>query len=353
MTQSLKLAVIPGDGIGPEVTAEALKVLEQVVASAGGDVKFETTRYNLGAERYLTTGEVLPDSVLAEIKDHDAILLGAVGGKPGDPNLPPGILERGLLLRLRFELDHYVNLRPSRIFPGAISPLANPGEVDFVVVREGTEGPYVGNGGALRVGTPAEIATEVSVNTAFGVERVVRDAFARTTRRPRKKLTLVHKTNVLVHAGAVWSRMVAEVGKEFPDVTMDYLHIDAAMIFMVTDPSRFDVIVTDNLFGDIITDLAAAITGGIGLAASGNVNPDRTTPSMFEPVHGSAPDIAGQQKADPTAAILSVAMLLDHLGFEDAAKRVESAVIADLAERSDGARRTSEVGDAIAARVSN
>ena len=352
MTQSLKLAVIPGDGIGPEVTAEALKVLEQVVASAGGDVKFETTRYNLGAERYLTTGEVLPDSVLAEIKDHDAILLGAVGGKPGDPNLPPGILERGLLLRLRFELDHYVNLRPSRIFPGAISPLANPGEVDFVVVREGTEGPYVGNGGALRVGTPAEIATEVSVNTAFGVERVVRDAFARTTRRPRKKLTLVHKTNVLVHAGAVWSRMVAEVGKEFPDVTMDYLHIDAAMIFMVTDPSRFDVIVTDNLFGDIITDLAAAITGGIGLAASGNVNPDRTTPSMFEPVHGSAPDIAGQQKADPTAAILSVAMLLDHLGFEDAAKRVESAVIADLAKRSDGARRTSEVGDAIAARVS-
>jgi len=349
MTQSLKLAVIPGDGIGPEVIAEALKVLEQV---ASADVKFETTRYDLGAGRYLSTGEVLPDSVLAEIKDHDAILLGAVGGKPGDPSLPPGILERGLLLRLRFELDHYVNLRPSRIFPGAISPLANPGVVDFVVVREGTEGPYVGNGGALRVGTPAEIATEVSVNTAFGVERVVRDAFTRTSKRPRKKLTLVHKTNVLVHAGAVWSRIVAEVGKEFPDVTVDYLHVDAATIFMVTDPSRFDVIVTDNLFGDIITDLAAAITGGIGLAASGNINPDRTTPSMFEPVHGSAPDIAGQQKADPTAAILSVALLLDHLGLDDAAKRVESAVIADLAERSDGARRTSEVGDAIADRVS-
>jgi 3-isopropylmalate dehydrogenase len=350
MTQSFKLAVIPGDGIGPEVTAEALKVLEQVTPAG---VKFESTRYDLGAERYLATGEVLPDSVLAEIKQHDAILLGAVGGKPGDPNLPPGILERGLLLRLRFELDHYVNLRPSRIFPGASSPLADPGEVDFVVVREGTEGPYVGNGGALRVGTPAEIATEVSVNTAFGVERVVRDAFARAAKRPRKKLTLVHKTNVLVHAGAVWSRLVDEVSREFPEVSVDYLHIDAATIFMTTDPSRFDVIVTDNLFGDIITDLAAAITGGIGLAASGNVNPDRTFPSMFEPVHGSAPDIAGQQKADPTAAILSVSLLLEHLGLDEAARKVEEAVVADLAERGSGpARRTPEVGDAIAARVS-
>jgi 3-isopropylmalate dehydrogenase len=282
------------------------------------------------------------------------ILLGAVGGKPNDPNLPPGILERGLLLRLRFELDHYVNLRPSRIFPGVESPLAHPGEVDFVVVREGTEGPYTGNGGALRVGTPAEVATEVSVNTAFGVERVVRDAFARAARRPRKKLTLVHKTNVLVHAGAVWSRLVAEVAQEFPDVAVDYLHIDAATIFMTTDPARFDVIVTDNLFGDIITDLAAAITGGIGLAASGNINPDRTTPSMFEPVHGSAPDIAGQQKADPTAAILSVALMLAHLGLDEAALRVEEAVLADLADRgrtTTGPRRTSEIGDAIAARV--
>ncbi|MGE5718942.1 MAG: 3-isopropylmalate dehydrogenase [Nocardioidaceae bacterium] len=349
MTQSLKLAVIPGDGIGPEVTAEALKVLEAVTPA---DVKLESTRYDLGAERYLATGEVLPDSVLAEIKQQDAILLGAVGGRPGDPNLPPGILERGLLLRLRFELDHYVNLRPSRIFPGASSPLADPGDVDFVVVREGTEGPYVGNGGALRVGTPAEIATEVSVNTAFGVERVVRDAFARAERRARKKLTLVHKTNVLVHAGAVWSRLVGEVAREHPDVEVDYLHVDAATIFLTTDPSRFDVIVTDNLFGDIITDLAAAITGGIGLAASGNVNPDRTAPSMFEPVHGSAPDIAGEQKADPTAAILSVALLLEHLELDDAARAVEAAVVADLAERGSGpARRTSEVGDAIAARV--
>ena len=245
-----------------------------------------------------------------------------------------------------------MNLRPSRIFPGVTSPLRRPpGEVDFVVVREGTEGPYTGNGGALRVGTPHEIATEVSVNTAYGVERVVRDAFGRAQRRPRKQLTLVHKTNVLVNAGSLWWRLVQEVAPEFPDVTVDYIHVDAAMIFMTTDPSRFDVIVTDNLFGDIITDLAAAITGGIGLAASGNVNPDRTAPSMFEPVHGSAPDIAGQQKADPTAAILSASLLLDHLGYADAAAAVEAAVIADLAERYRAPRRTAEVGDAIAARV--
>jgi len=348
-TGTLKLAVIPGDGIGQEVTAEALKVLE-VAAPAG--VKFEPTRYDLGAERYLATGEVLPDSVLGEIREHDAILLGAVGGKPNDPNLPPGILERGLLLKLRFELDHYVNLRPSRIFPGVVSPLADPGEVDFVVVREGTEGPYTGNGGALRVGTPAEVATEVSVNTAFGVERVVRDAFSRARRRPRKKLTLVHKTNVLTNAGSLWWRLFQEIAAEYPEVATDYMHIDAAMIHMSVDPARFDVIVTDNLFGDIITDLAGAISGGIGLAASGNINPDRTAPSMFEPVHGSAPDIAGQQKADPTAAILSVALLLDHLGHPEAAGVVEAAAIADMADRQPGAtRRTSEVGDAIAARV--
>ncbi len=347
----LTLALIPGDGIGPEVTTEALKVLQ--VASEG---EVAVTRYDLGAERYLATGEVLPDSVLTEIRGHDAILLGAVGGRPNDPNLPPGLLERGLLLRLRFELDHYVNLRPSRLFPGAASPLADriieAGEIDFVVVREGTEGPYTGNGGALRVGTPAEVATEVSVNTAYGVERVVREAFRRARQRPRKKLTLVHKTNVLVNAGSLWWRLFESVGKEFPDVACDYMHIDAAMIFMATDPARFDVIVTDNLFGDIITDLAAAITGGIGLAASGNINPDRTSPSMFEPVHGSAPDIAGLQKADPTAAILSGALLLDHLGDSDAAARVEQAVLADLAERTSGTSRgTSQVGDAIAARL--
>ncbi|WP_341229761.1 3-isopropylmalate dehydrogenase [Nocardioides salarius] len=351
-TGPVKLAVIPGDGIGQEVTAEALKVLE--VASPAG-VTFEQTRYDLGAERYLVTGEVLPDTVLSEIREHDAILLGAVGGKPNDPSIPPGLLERGLLLRLRFELDHYVNLRPSRIFPGVTSPLSREvlgdDEVDFVVVREGTEGPYTGNGGALRVGTPAEVATEVSVNTAYGVERVVRDAFARAERRPRKKLTLVHKTNVLVHAGSVWWRLTQAVAAEHPDVTVDYMHIDAAMIHMTTNPQRFDVIVTDNLFGDIITDLAGAISGGIGLAASGNINPDRTTPSMFEPVHGSAPDIAGQQVADPTAAILSTALLLDHLGHPEAAARIEDAVLADLAERGTARRRTAEVGDSVAKRV--
>jgi len=347
---SLKLAVIPGDGIGPEVTAEALKVLE-----AASPVKFEQTRYDLGAERYLRTGEVLPDSVLSEVREHDAILLGAVGGKPNDPNLPPGILERGLLLKLRFELDHYVNLRPSKLFPGATSPLSDAvlakGPIDFVVVREGTEGSYTGNGGALRVGTPHEIATEVSVNTAFGAERVIRDAFARAQARPRKKLTLVHKTNVLVNAGAVWWRLVQEVAKDFPEVEVDYSHIDAVMIYLTTDPQRFDVIVTDNLFGDIITDLAGAITGGIGLAASGNVNPDRTAPSMFEPVHGSAPDIAGQQKADPTAAILSVSLLLDHLGHADAAATIDKAVLQDLSNRGAAPRTTSEVGDAIAALI--
>jgi 3-isopropylmalate dehydrogenase len=346
-TAPIRVAVIGGDGIGPEVTAEAVKVLE-----AASPVKIEQTRYDLGAERYLATGEVLPDSVLDEIRGHDAILLGAVGGKPGDTRLPAGILERGLLLRLRFELDHYVNLRPARTYPGVPTPLAEPGEIDFVVVREGTEGPYTGNGGRLRPGTPAEVATEVSLNTAYGVERVVRDAFARAARRPRRRLTLVHKTNVLVHAGALWSQTVDAVATEFPDVTVDYLHVDAATISLTTDPARFDVVVTDNLFGDIITDLAAAVTGGIGLAASGNINPERTTPSMFEPVHGSAPDIAGQAVADPTAAILSAGLLLDHLGHASAARAIEAAEVADLAERVPGAtRRTPEVGDAIAVRV--
>ena len=342
----IKLAVIPGDGIGPEVTTEALKVLDVVAPET-----FSATHYSLGAEHYLATGEVLPDSVLDEVRGQDAILLGAVGGKPNDPNIPPGLLERNLLLRLRFALDHHVNLRPSKFYPGVASPLADPGEIDFVVVREGTEGPYTGNGGAIRVGTPQEMATEVSVNTAFGIERVVRDAFARAQKR-RKKLTLVHKTNVLVHAGSMWWRIVNEVAEEYPDVTVDYLHIDATMIFLTTDPGRFDVIVTDNLFGDIITDLAAAVTGGIGLAASGNLNPSRTTPSMFEPVHGSAPDIAGQQKADPTAAILSAAMLLEFFGLTVAAERVEKAVASDIAERVAGqSRPTVAIGDAIAARV--
>jgi 3-isopropylmalate dehydrogenase len=351
MVRTVRLAVIGGDGIGPEVTAEALKVLD--VAGPLHGLEFLRTAYDLGAERYLATGEVLPDGVLTELRKHDAILLGAVGGRPGDPALPAGLLERGLLLRLRFELDQYVNLRPARLFPSTESPLRDPGPVDFVVVREGTEGAYLGNGGLARAGTAGEISTEVSINTAFGVERVVRDALARAARRPRRKLTLIHKTNVLVHAGRTWSRIVAEVSEEFPEVEVDYLHIDAATIFMTTDPSRFDVIVTDNLFGDIITDLAAAVTGGIGLAASANINPEHTNPSMFEPVHGSAPDIAGQGAADPTAAILSAALLLDHLGAAEAAAAVESAVAADLADRRDTLRKTSEVGDAIAQRLSN
>lgn len=345
MSRTIRLAVVAGDGIGTEVVEQGLGVLDAALRGSG--VEVTTTELDLGARRWHATGETLTEADLATVREHDAILLGAIG----DPGVPSGVLERGLLLRLRFELDHYVNLRPARLFPGVRSPLADPGEVDFVVVREGTEGPYVGNGGAIRVGTPHEVANEVSVNTAFGVERVVRDAFARAQARPRKHLTLVHKHNVLVHAGHLWRRTVEAVNADFPDVTTDYLHVDAATIFMTTKPSRFDVIVTDNLFGDILTDQAAAITGGIGLAASGNINPDRTAPSMFEPVHGSAPDIAGQGKADPTATVLSVSMLLSHLGLDDAAARVEAAVASDLAERGDRVRSTAEVGADLAARV--
>ncbi|MET8627472.1 3-isopropylmalate dehydrogenase [Kitasatospora sp. NPDC004669] len=344
MSRTIRLAVVPGDGIGQEVVAEGLKVLGAVLPT---DVKLETIEYDLGARRYHRTGETLPDSVLTELKAFDAILLGAIG----DPSVPSGVLERGLLLKLRFAFDHHINLRPGRLFPGVKSALAGDPRIDFVVVREGTEGPYVGNGGSLRTGTPHEVATEVSLNTAFGIERVVRDAYRRAQARPRKKLTLVHKNNVLVHAGHLWSRIFAEVGAEFPEVTTEYLHVDAATIHLVTQPERFDVIVTDNLFGDILTDLAAAVTGGIGLAASGNINPSGEYPAMFEPVHGSAPDIAGQGKADPTATVLSVAMLLEHLGYAAEAAKVEAAVAADLAERA-GTRSTSEVGDALAARVS-
>ncbi len=350
MSRVVKLAVIPGDGIGPEVIAEALKVLH--AATAGSDVTIDSTHFSLGADRFLETGDVLTDADLASITEHDAILLGAVGGVPGDPRLANANIERGLLLKLRFSLDHYVNLRPSVLYPGVASPLATPGTVDFVVVREGTEGPYVGNGGAIRQGTPHEIANEVSVNTAYGVERVVRHAFAVASARPAQKLTLVHKTNVLVFSGSLWQRTVNAVAAEFPDVTVDYLHVDAATIFLVTNPARFDVIVTDNLFGDILTDLAAAISGGIGLAASGNINPSGQFPSMFEPVHGSAPDIAGKQLADPTAAILSVALLLAHLGLDAAAENVNRAVVADIAARTGEARSTATIGDAIVSTLS-
>jgi 3-isopropylmalate dehydrogenase len=344
-SRSIRLAVVPGDGIGPEVVAEGLKVLDAL------GLTIEQTAYELGATYWHKTGEALPDATLEEIRGHDAILLGAVG----DPSVPSGVLERGLLLRLRFELDHYINLRPVRLYPGVATPLAGvrSEDIDMMVVREGTEGPYAGAGGVLRRGTPQEIATQESVNTAFGVERTVRYAFELAARRPRKKLTLVHKNNVLVYAGDLWSRTVDAVAREFSEIDVDYCHVDAATMFFVSQPQRFDVIVTDNLFGDIITDLGAAVAGGIGLAASGNLNPSGAAPSMFEPVHGSAPDIAGQGKADPTATVLSVGLLLDHLGFTEEARRVEQAVADDIIERQGAwaARSTQEAGDDLAERV--
>ncbi|MFZ0529138.1 MAG: 3-isopropylmalate dehydrogenase [Propionicimonas sp.] len=344
------ISVIAGDGIGPEVVAEGLKVLTAVV----GEGEFEFVHHDLGAERWLRTGEVLPDAELERLAASQAIILGAVGAAPGSKAIPSGLLERGLLLKLRFAFDHYVNLRPSKLYPGVPTPLASSvterGPIDFVVVREGTEGLYCGNGGVVRQGTRFEIANEVSVNTAHGVERVIRDAFERAEKR-RRKVTMVHKHNVLVNAGGLWNRLFTEVGAEHPDVATDYLHVDAATIALVQDPQRFDVLVTDNLFGDILTDLAAAVTGGIGLAASANINPEGAFPSMFEPVHGSAPDIAGRGIADPTATILSMALLLDHLGRGADARRIEAAVDADIAERGTTTRPTSVIGDEIAARL--
>ncbi|MEV0274162.1 3-isopropylmalate dehydrogenase [Hamadaea sp. NPDC050747] len=339
----MRIAVVAGDGIGTEVVAEGLKVLRALLPSV------ETTEYDLGAARYHRTGEVLPASVQEELAQHDAILLGAVG----DPSVPPGVLERGLLLKLRFDFDQYVNLRPSRLWPGTAGPLAGvkPGEIDFVVVREGTEGLYTGAGGSMHRGTPAEVATEESLNTRHGVERVIRDAFERATRRERRKVTMVHKTNVLTHAGGLWARAFDAVKAEYPDVATEYQHVDAASMFMVTNPQRYDVIVTDNLFGDILTDIAAAVTGGIGLAASGCINPPSAYPSMFEPVHGSAPDIAGKGIADPVAAILSVALCLDHLGHPEAAQKINAAVAAELTQRTGTAVVTAEVGDRVAGAV--
>ena len=345
MAKNFNLAVIGGDGIGPEVVAEGLKVLDVVSAKHG--VTFTKNNFELGAAYWHKSGEVLPDSVMAEIAKSDVILLGAIG----DPSVPSGILERGLLLKLRFAFDHYVNLRPARLYPGVTSPLAGVSEIDFVVVREGTEGPYVGAGGVLALGTDAEIATEESLNTRRGAERVIRDAFARASKRPRKKLTLVHKNNVLTRAGSLWTRTFNEVAKEFPEIKTDYIHVDAASMFFVTDPGRFDVVVTDNLFGDILTDIAAAICGGIGRAASGNINPTGAFPSMFEPVHGSAPDIAGKGIADPTATIMSISMMLEHLGLSTAASEVERAVAADLLANGASKRSTTQIGDAIAAAV--
>ena len=340
--RSINLAVIAGDGIGPEIITEAQRVLQR--ACELDSIRVDSTDYKLGAEHWLKTGETLPESTMESLKQHDAILFGAIGADPRSGKIPSGLIEREMLLKLRFSFDHYINLRPARLYPGAVSPLSNPGEIDFVVVREGTEGPYVGNGGTIRGGTDAEIATEVSINTAHGVRRLIRYAFELAQSR-RKKLTLIHKINVLVHAGRLYTRLFEEIGREFPEVQTDYLHVDAATIFMTTDPSRFDVIVTDNLFGDILTDQAGAVTGGIGYAASGNINAVGEFPSMFEPVHGSAPDIAGQNKANPTAAILAGAMLLRHLGYESTAVRIEEAVEADMRANGTRTRGTDEVGN--------
>jgi len=325
-----RVGIIGGDGIGPEVTAEALKV----VRAAG--VVLDTTDYDLGGRRYLTTGDVLPDTVLDELRGFDAILLGAVG----TPEVPPGVLERGLLLRMRFALDLYVNLRPFKAGPGR----HNDG-VDFLVVRENTEGTYTGEGGVLRHGTPNEIATQGSVNTRLGVERCVRYAFDLARGRARSHLTLVHKTNVLTFAGDLWQRTFDDVASEYAHVSTAYNHVDAACIYMVEDPGRYDVIVTDNLFGDILTDLAGAVAGGIGRAASANLNPGRTGPSLFEPVHGSAPDIAGTGRADPRAAVISAAMMCDFLGEADASTRILNAV--DKTDDVEGT--TIQIGDAISA----
>jgi 3-isopropylmalate dehydrogenase len=344
--RSIRLAVIGGDGIGPEVVDEAIKVLRAL-----GSLAVEPTSYDLGTYRFHRTGDVLPASVLGELAAHDAILLGAVG----DPSVRSGLLERGLVLRLRFEFDQYVNLRPVRLYPGVASPLANvrPEAVDMLVVREGTEGPYIEAGGVVHKGTPAEVATQESINTAFGIGRLARYALERAAERPRRRLTLVHKTNVLAYAGDLWRRTVSEIAAEFPGITTEYCHMDAAAVYFLSQPERFDVILTDNMFGDILTSLGAAVAGGIGLAASASINPERTAPSTFEPVHGSAPDIAGKQKADPTAAILSAAMLCQHLGLATEAARIEQAVSDDLLERQGAwsPRSTPEIGDDIAERV--
>lgn len=350
-SRTLNLAIIPGDGIGPEVVAEAVKVLDAVASRQGFSI--QKKHYALGVEHWLETGETLSDEVLNQLKDHDAILFGAVGADPRSSTIPSGLIEREILLKLRFAFDHFINLRPSRLFPGAVSPLSNPRDIDFVVVREGTEGPYAGNGGVLRQGTEAEIATEVSVNTAYGVERLIRYAFELANSRARKKLTLIHKTNVLTNSGQLYTRIFDQVAAEYPDVSTDYCHIDAATIYLTTEPSRFDVIVTDNLFGDILTDQAGAVTGGIGLAACGNINASRQFPSMFEPVHGSAPDIAGQEKANPTATILASAMLLRHVGDEESAQMIEGAVEKDLKENANHERTTGEIGSSIVTLVEN
>lgn len=348
---SYRIATIPGDGVGIEVTAEAVKAVDAAAVRFGFNVSYSD--YDLGGGRYLATGEVLPPTVQDELAGHDAILLGAVG----TPDVPPGVLERGLLLKLRFDFDQYVNLRPVKLYEGVPTPIAGltPERCDMVVVRENTEGLYTGMGGIFKQGTPHEVATQESINTRHGVERVIRDAFVRARGR-RGKLTVAHKTNVLTFAGDLWWRAAQEIHADYPEVELDYVHVDAACLYMVNSPERFDVMVTDNLFGDIVTDLGAAIQGGLGLAASGNLDPSRQKPSMFEPVHGSAPDIAGNGWANPVAAVLSAAMCLEHLGETEAAAAVEAAAASVLPNLKtmggpEMGMSTSQIGDLITERI--
>ncbi|MDH4116058.1 MAG: 3-isopropylmalate dehydrogenase [Acidimicrobiia bacterium] len=350
--RSYRIATIPGDGVGLEVTPEATKAIDAAAARFGFTVDYSD--YDVGGGRYLRTGEVLPESVQAELAEHAAILLGAVG----TPDVPPGVIERGLLLKLRFDFDQYVNLRPVKLYEGVPTPIAGltPDRCDLTVVRENTEGLYAGVGGFFKKGTPDEIASQESVNTRKGVERVLRYSFELAARR-RRNLTVGHKTNVLNFAGDLWWRTAQELGAEYPDVALDYVHVDAACLYLVNSPERFDVMVTDNLFGDIVTDLGAAVQGGLGLAASGNIDPEKRYPSMFEPVHGSAPDIAGNGWANPVAAVLSAAMCLDHLGEAEAAVAVEEAAASVLPELAtmggpDMGMSTSQIGDLIAGRIS-
>ena len=357
-SKSMKIAVMPGDGVGKEVVGEGLKVLK--VAAQRFGFRYDTTDYPFGAEHYLKTKITLPDSALKELAAHDAILFGAVGADPrGNAQIPQGLIETDILLKMRFELDQYINLRPTKLLPNVPTPLANvqPGDIDMVIVRENTEGLYCQNGGFLYKNTPHEVANQIEVTTRHGVERAIRFAFEYARTFGRKKVTLVAKTNVLRFAHNLWQRAFDEVAKDYPQIANDYHHVDACTMYMVTKPKIYDVIVTTNMFGDIITDLGAAIQGGMGMAASGNINPTRQTASMFEPVHGSAPDIAGKNFANPIATFLSVAMMLDFLGQPEAAKAVNLAckeVVTDPANHTrdlGGTASTGAVGDAVVAKL--
>jgi 3-isopropylmalate dehydrogenase len=352
----MKIAVMPGDYIGKEVVREGLKLLEVVARKFG--FRYDTTHYPFGAEHYLETGVTLPDSALKEIAAHDAILFGAVGADPkGNARIPQGLIETDILLKMRFELDQYVNLRPTKLLPGVPTPLKNvtPDDLDIIIVRENTEGLYCGQGGFLYKNTPHEVANQIEVCTRHGVERVIRYAFDYAKQFGRKKVTLVAKTNVLRFAHDLWARTFREVAKDHPGIETDYHHVDACTMYLVTKPKLYDVIVTTNMFGDIITDLGAAIQGGMGMAASGNLNPTKQAASMFEPVHGSAPDIAGKGYANPIATFLSVAMMLDFLGHKNAATAIHAACRTVLADPKNhprdlgGTAGTTQVGDAVCA----